>query len=448
MKYCFSFLVIALLTIEAFAFDITLLANNKEASSKMLTRKDRKEMNFWLGQHQIPKEDLKHQVKKVLTQVLSAFVRREAKCDLGLADLFLEAFKNEEIIEQPDELYPLLTFLRVENLIDDLFYKIMHDSLELRIEIKSNQSSPLPPRPVNLNTAETSKIDLLKLYQSFLPLSNDIQSCTLGRYFKLLSQIHWRTRKERDGLLLRLNYLGVRDGALTLEEYNRLEVLRKSSASDWPLYIDAYLNTLTQAKDKLTKNPEFTAIHSFADKYVSRREKITQRARLYKNFSSTQIVLLAQIMERTAKRLDARFAYLNFQFTDDPKGDHEIYVLSPMEQYRASVRMLRKEMGEIMRSESFRGTGVDFEDIIAAAFETGLIKSEELEHVLKFEDFWNPKTPRWKTYANFAFSLVGTATFYLPPPWNLVGAIGLIFAQSKVMPAGTPDPEDNWNVII
>lgn len=58
-----------------------------------------------------------------------------------------------------------------------------------------------------------------------------------------------------------------------------------------------------------------------------------------------------------------------------------------------------------MRSQSFAGTGIEFNDIISAAFETGMINSEELDYVVKFEDFWNPKTPKWKAYANFAFSL-------------------------------------------
>jgi hypothetical protein len=121
-----------------------------------------------------------------------------------------------------------------------------------------------------------------------------------------------------------------------------------------------------------------------------------------------------------------------------------------MEQYRVSVKMMKKEMAELMRGDLFKNTGISYEDIIASSFETGLIKSSELDQILKFEEFWNPKAPsRFRTYANFAFSVAGTATFYLPPPWTLMGAVALMFTQSRIMPStATPDADDNWNVII
>jgi hypothetical protein len=120
-----------------------------------------------------------------------------------------------------------------------------------------------------------------------------------------------------------------------------------------------------------------------------------------------------------------------------------------MEQYRVALKMLRKEMAEIMRSEAFKNTSLDYDHLIAAAYETGIVKSDDLEYVLKFEDFWNPKTPKWQAYARFAFSLAGTATFYFPPPWNVLGALGLIFTQTKVLNGNQrPDADDNWNVII
>jgi len=69
--------------------------------------------------------------------------------------------------------------------------------------------------------------------------------------------------------------------------------------------------------------------------------------------------------------------------------------------------------------------------------------------ILKFEDFWNPKEQKWRTYLGFAFSIVGSATFYLPPPWNIVGAIALVVTQTQLSKGQKkPDPDDNWNVVI
>jgi hypothetical protein len=208
---------------------------------------------------------------------------------------------------------------------------------------------------------------------------------------------------------------------------------------------------ISNAKDKLTPTPAVRAENDFSMELVSKREKLTQRTTLYKNYNSTQVILLSQIIEKTAKRMDARQTTLNWQYTDDPNGDKEIYVLSPMEQYRASIRMLRKDIAELKRSEAFLGGSgkIEYEHLIAAAFETGVIGGGELDQVLQFEEFWAPKQVRWKTWANFALSLGGTSTYYLPPPWNVIGAIGLVLTQTRLVNSDqTPDPEDNENVIM
>lgn len=159
-------------------------------------------------------------------------------------------------------------------------------------------------------------------------------------------------------------------------------------------------------------------------------------------------MLLAQLMEKTSKRLDAKNVYLYIQYTNDPNGEHETYIFSPMEQYRVALKLLRKDIAELQRSETFRNIPVSYDDIIAAAFETGAVRSDAITQVAKFEDLWNPKTPRWRGILNFTFSIAGSAAFFLPPPWNYISAIGLIFTQSAIAGKRPADPNDNPNVII
>jgi hypothetical protein len=160
-------------------------------------------------------------------------------------------------------------------------------------------------------------------------------------------------------------------------------------------------------------------------------------------------MMLADIINKTAKRMDAHYVSINFQYTNTPDSEREIYVLSPMERYRLSIKMLRKDIGEVMRSELFKNTSVEYEDLVTAAYETGLIKSEELDMILRFEEFWNPKQEKWKVYANFAFTILGTASFYLPPPYNVIGAIALVVTQTQIdKKQQKPDADDNWNVVL
>jgi hypothetical protein len=157
---------------------------------------------------------------------------------------------------------------------------------------------------------------------------------------------------------------------------------------------------------------------------------------------------MSQLIEKTAKRMDAKEVHLYFQF-DDANTENEIYIFSPMEQYRVALKLLRKDMAQLRRSETFINSDVQYEDIIASAYETGIITSKELNHVLGFDDLWNPKVSKWRGLANFTLNIAGTAAFFLPAPWNYISAIGLIFTQTAI--AGgqrNTNPEDNENVII
>lgn len=75
------------------------------------------------------------------------------------------------------------------------------------------------------------------------------------------------------------------------------------------------------------QNDRYTGIHSFSTKYADRKSKLTHRERLYKNFNSTQIMIGRNYIEKTAKRMDARYVAINFQYANEPEIS-EIYVLS------------------------------------------------------------------------------------------------------------------------
>jgi hypothetical protein len=363
--------------------------------------------------------------------------------------LIEKKLKEKNVINTTEELSNVFNYLRVEGLIDDIFLNILRKSQRIILEFEKNDNSPLPARPLNLNTKQNAGINLKSFYSPIQQYPDEIKRCSLDVYWEMTSGLKFKNSKDRDQQIHKLNYMAARDGVISLSLFNRLEVLRKERVLDWPVYLRRYLDIISNLKDKLTNVPEISTNNTFTIEYVSRREGLTARENLYQNYSSTQIMVLAQIIERTAKRMDARKASILWQFSPTPNEYDEIYVLSPMEQYRAALKMLRKEMAEVMRSEVFKNKSLEYEHIIAAAFEAGLIKTEELNYVLRFEEFWNPSVPKWKAYMNFATSLAGTAVFYLPPPWNLIGAIGLVLTQSRIANGNKrPDADDNWNVII
>lgn len=438
---------VVMLIANAKAFDVTKLVNNKETISRRLTTQDAQRSVNWANSHRMNGQDLRSAARRVLGTVFNQVEKSDVKCELGLAENLAKAAVQEGIIYQEEEAKTYVAYLRHANLIDDILYAMLVDSIAISDEFRRSAQT-YPNRPFNLYTRYTAGFDYKSFYAPVASWPDEKKACAIDMYFGMVRTLKWKNYKDLDAQMLRYNYIAYINGTITLEAFNKMEVLRKHKALEWPVYLNRYFDVVVNAKDRLTKTPEEASSNDFSSTYISRKDKLTNRSHLYANYNSTQIMMLAQIMERTAKRMDSRRVTLNWQYTDDPAGENEVYVFSPMEQYRASIRMLKKDMAEVMRSDAFRGTGFRFSHLIAASYEAGFIKSDELDQVLKFEAFWNPQTPKWKAYSDFAFSLAGSASFYLPAPWNVIGAIGLILTQSKVN--GEPDPEfeDSWNVII
>jgi hypothetical protein len=437
-----------MLATSAEAFDVKLLANNKEAFSRELSKEQTSEAVQWASKHRFKSDDLKARALKALSTTFTELEKIDTTCEIGLVKQLQADAKKMEVITDAQETDVLLSYLRSQDMIDDVLYKLLRDSTSVQSDFIVN-ADERPARPFNVYTRQNADIEVEKMYAPFKQWPDDVKKCTLNTYFDVVNTLTFKNAKDRDSQMSKLNYIAYVNGTIDLATYNKLMTLQDKAVYDWPIYFRRYADIINNAKDKLTKTPEAKTTHGFTVEYVSKRDKLTQRGNLYRTYNSTQVMMLAQIIEKTAKRMDARNVSINWQYTEDPNGEREIYVLSPMEQYRAAIKMLRKDMAEVMRSDAFRGTGLTYDHLIAAAFETGFIKSNELDQVLKFEDFWNPKTPRWKAYANFAFSLAGTATFYLPPPWNILGAIGLVLTQTKLVNGEqAPDADENWNVII
>lgn len=445
-KFVVLIVWVIMLIAHAKAFEVSLLFNNKESVSVELVADDTT-LDEWKAKHPLSAVELRTKAISALKTTFNEMEKVNTTCDLGLSTHLENEAEKLGVLKKEEDSPLFHAYLRQENLIDDILYGILKKSHELTDAFKKNAKN-YPKRPLNLYTKYTAGFEYEKFYRPVKTWPDDKSHCTLDTYFTMVRGLTWKNNKDLDSQMLRYNYIARLNGTIDLETFNKLEVLRQKNVLDWPVYFKRYADIVNNAKDKLTKKPETTTTNTFTVEYVSRKEKITKRAHLYSTYNSTQIMMMAQIMEKTAKRLDSRRVSLNWQYTDDPSGETEVYIFSPMEQYRAAIKMLRRDMAEVMRSETFRGTGFEYAHLIAAAYESGFIKSEELDYVLRFEDLWNPKTPKWQAYTDFAFNLAGSASFYLPPPWNVIGAIALVLTQAKVNGESEPDPDDNWNVII
>jgi hypothetical protein len=441
----FTLIILFVLCSQTLAVDIKLLQNNKEGQSYLIGRQQQRSIKNWLLNQN--NQDLKLRIHQFLKETLASYSDK-SQCELYFIRTMKEKAANFELTYNDHQMIPLLLYLRTQNYIDDLFLKITMRLITVDIYL-SNLEYQRPTRPFNTLTEMTREINIQKLYSNFKKMPDEESLCTISSWRTLIYELGWNNLKNRDALLKKLNYLAYSKKEIEINTLQTLDLLTELDVIDWEITLYQYFDILKNAKDKLVKqNGPEGSFSSFSSPIISRKEKITHRERLYRQFNSTQVMMLAEIISKTSKRMDAKRISINIEYPEMPSVP-EIYVLSPMEKYRLSLKMLRKDMAETMRSDIFQGKTIEYEDLVSAAFETGLIQAKDLEMILKFEEFWNPQVPRWKMYTNFAFQMAGSASFYLPAPFNILGALALAITQTKVINQDkTPDSDDNWNVVI
>jgi hypothetical protein len=103
-----------------------------------------------------------------------------------------------------------------------------------------------------------------------------------------------------------------------------------------------------------------------------------------------------------------------------------------MDQYNWARRMLRKEMDDLQRSRFFEYHYITYNEVITAALETGALTLEEVKIAVTYDDLWNPHKSKWHKVRDWIFSISGSASVFLPPPYNIAATLGIIIVQGIV----------------
>ncbi len=440
---CLFLVFIFLISTTISAFESENLRSNKEVYSRLLSRKNIKHISYWINNHSLNEVELYNASKLALKRTIELLNKVDLWCEINFLETLISEAKQEKVIEDENEVSQYLNYLRYKKLIDDLLLNILQKTTLLKNEFKSIDQN-ISNNKYDLD----SNADLEKIYQEFNSWPDEKEECLLEKYETFSENVFNNFKRNDLKFISKLNFRALKSGIIDQTTYQKLEAMKYQDVLNWDLYLNKYIKIIKTVKDKLTERPEESSDIEFSETYIYRSSELTRRGRLYSEFSNNQILLMSQLIEKTAKRIDAKEVHLYFQY-DDNQSNNEVYIFSPMEQYRIAIKLLRKDFAELKRSETFKGMEVKYEDIIAAAFETGIITSKELNYVLTFDDLWNPKVSRWRSIANLSLNLAGTATFLLPNPFNYISAIALIFTQSSISGREqSNNPEDNENVII
>lgn len=432
---------------------ISNLRNDKEVLIRSIKKSERLKIV-----EKFPSTIENAETTNVFYLTLKEFLEREDKqCELKLIELIKKNFKAAKLDTSEEGLQDLFKMFRITHAIDDIFYDILtslnkdYASLaELKLDRKRLRTSFKHKKLIKKNNVK-------ELFSGFTEWPDESSRCVYQEYIYIKSHIFNKNEKpsQRDKHLKILTKKALDEKVIDIETFNKLEFLRtKSTVNARNYWLGDYFKVIFNAKNKMrpanatyvVKNLEDES--DYSTERVKRFSRITRRKLLYKKYDETQIILLAQILQKASRRMGAdpdtissppritqEFSILNDQ------GERETYVeqieLDPQSQYNLARRLLRKDMTDLQMMEVFVGKQITHEDIVMAAFETGYITLEDIEYVVKYDDLWNPNKTDFEKIVGFVGTIAGVSTIFLPPPWNItisiaIGVIeGLILGTQK-----------------
>jgi hypothetical protein len=183
--------------------------------------------------------------------------------------------------------------------------------------------------------------------------------------------------------------------------------------------------------------------NSFSTERLKRFSKLTRRKLLFQKYDENQIILLAQVMKKASQRMgvdpDTKTLtpYLMMEYSiEGESGETENLVekieLDTQSQFNLARRLMRKDLLALQMMKSFQKLKITYEDLVMASLETGYISLDDIAYVVKYDDLWNPSMSKSERMVNMSFRIAGYSTFLLPPPFNVVAALGLSIVEGIV----------------
>ena len=420
--------------------DMNLLRNDKEPLVSVFSKRERlkiKDKYKDANQNALLKRILYTTVHEMINE-------NEALCEQDLVRSLKKRLQENKLSSDQKSIEEYLKVLRTYNDIDDVFYLIITKAVEDDTKI---QALNLKANPSKSGASE----ELLKhnkveeLFSNFKEWPDDKNNCTYQEFLFIKKNVLLDDGKKstKDKDVKALINEAQKQKAISLETYHKLHYyLSDADLEKRDLWMQDYLKVIFLAKNKLSavkrtydvKNIEDE--DDFSSEKIKRFTKITRRRQLYRKYDQTQIILLAQVLQKASRRMGAdpdtktSIPVISQEFwIDMGNGQQENYVetleLDPQSQYNLARRRMRKDILDLQMMDVFTKLKITHEDVVMAALETGYITLEDIEYVVKYDDLWNSSISKYQRISGFVFTVAGYGTFFLPPPWNVVASIGL-----------------------
>lgn len=430
--------------------DVLKLRNDKEVMITSFNKRDRDKIV-----DKFNNQDQRDKIKKVFFTTIQEFLNEEEsqKCELHLIDLLRKNFKANGLPDDKDSIEEQLKMVRVYNGIDDILYDILSANNKDYFALQGLNLSKRPSKLVRNHKELLQHNDIKDLYSNFEEFPDEINNCAYQEFVFIKNKIRNKDNLKPSKPLKEMSILNIKayeEKLITVETYNKLEYLReKSDLTKRMVWLKDYIKIIFQAKNQmlpLTRYYQPINLEDedrFSSERVSRWNKLTRRKLLYKKYDETQIILLAQVIQKASRRMgvdvdtQSGVPYISQEFSVlQPNGTRQTYVerhdLDPQSQFNLARRLMRKDILDLQMMDIFNGLKITYQDVVMAAFETGYISIEDITYVIRYDDLWNPERSKYERVMGFVFRVAGYSTFFLPPPWNVIGTIAIGIVEGIV----------------
>lgn len=442
------------------------LKNDKEVVSRVLSKSD---VTWFKAHYEI---SLVRNVKQAVNDaVLKVKESKEDNivCDIGLMREIRKNLFIANLETSQSEVENYFKLLRSHNLIDDIFLKLLVDLNKLEYSLANSTLEFNHPGwwASRGSSFVIKNNNVKKLYDIFNIWPDEENKCLLGTWAKFKKKIYSKVKdRPKSSEIKNLNGYAYKNKIISKEVYSKLEILRKSEILERKIFASGYFNKIFWAKNtmmpKEVRRYDIPVEHErrFASLKAYRFQDISKREAFYHKYNEDQIILLAKILKRASIRMgvdpDIQSSVpVIFQDLVYKNESGELVTLrdeykldNAKDQYEYAVRRMRMEIVQTNYFKTLDHLKIGYEDIVMASLETGYITHEEVSIALQYDDLWNKKESKlWKAI-KFSMGVGGMAVFYLPPPYNVVGAIGVALINSGIIEKKAGEDNDNPNSIF
>jgi molybdopterin converting factor small subunit len=453
MKKFLTVLLATCLMNNAFAFtmgDVQKIKNDKEAVITSFSKRDKENI---LQQYNDQNEIVK--IQQVFYATVLDFINDDSskQCEADFFSRLVINLKAANLRNDKDSIDDHLKLLRTLNYIDDILYDVV-SSINDDAEKLSKLDLKKPFRKSMVKHEDRlEKNNVEDLYFAFKSWPDEKNRCSTQEFIRLKESVtipNNEKEKVKWKYLGTLNEKAFEKKLISLETFNKLEFFRtKSNFEKRYIWLNDYIKIVLNAKNRMipiTKSYEvknLDAESKFSTEKLKRFSTLTRRKSLYKKYNETQILLLAQVMQKASRRMGvdvdtitkAPYLIQEFELLKE-NGERETYVekteIDPQSQYNLARRLMRKDIVDLQMMSIFNRIDVTYEDIVMASLEVGYISLEDIEFVVAYDDLWNPTTSKYERMSGFIFKVAGYTSFFLPTPFNIAASLALGIVEGIV----------------